>query len=179
VTKIECTSVINDDVYYQMTANPEVIVFREQMMADLELIRFREQFQAYLKSVPSEILGPLMLNNPGEKWRIMMIKSSGLILPKSLMNAIKQYEDKNQKEEEMINSVRLFLDDYNSSIQKTSHSKRDLYTSYRKWHDHHCDGKALSFKEFRLVIDQCQFSCNEKKSADALTYKLLKLSVII
>jgi len=69
---------------------------------DSEELKFRSLFNNYLKSVPSDILGPMMIEHPGEAWRVKLIKRSGLELPKRVAEAVERFDEKNEEREKYL-----------------------------------------------------------------------------
>lgn len=133
---------------------------------------FKGQFKQYLSTVAPEILGPIILNNPGEKWRIMMIKKSGIEIPPAVQKAI-EYQEKRDEE---IKIYREFLSDQqidkNSSSNLKGHILSELYNKFIEQYG------VGEFSKFKSIIIKIMREKQEIKSADNFTYAIMKFSVL-
>jgi hypothetical protein len=136
---------------------------------------FQEQFKKYFESVPSEVVGPIMANNPGEGWRVILIRQSKLRIPKRLEIMMNQYD----KLKEISNEGNQVYKEFISQHEVGSIDKK-LYGEFRVFcreygyanEDHYHKFKELL--EFSVENNRRQ---NMKKSP--FDYELMKLSVMV
>lgn len=128
---------------------------------------FQKQFKNYIEGIPSERLGQLIHNYPGEKWRILLIKESGIKLPDRLQQEIKSFD----KKEQYKNLIKDF------STGKDS-SERQLYTEFYSWCLENSVTRPKSFHEFKQILNETA-SDNLSTTCDKHTCALLKMIVLV
>jgi len=114
-----------------------------------EIKLFREKFNTYRQSLDKKEVDALMKKHPGEGWRVILIKQSGLELPSSLVKWIEQYDKNKQLEEERVNKIRMFLESpENEEIGNT-------YVKYKFWHmKNYCEVPDINIAAFKMIREQ-------------------------
>lgn len=112
-----------------------------------ELRLFREKFNTYRQSLDKKEVDNLMKKHPGEEWRIILIKQSGIDLPPSIIEAVRQYEDRKKIEDERINKIKLFLD------SEESKKIGNMYVKFKKWYSKNYSNETdITMIEFKEIV---------------------------
>ena len=90
---------------------------------------FKANFKDYLSTVPSDVLGPIMVENPDE-WIIIMIKKSGIELPVTIANAIQKYEINKYRVEQYLEQIRAFIKEKKNDNLIVDYN---LYKKFNTW----------------------------------------------
>lgn len=114
-----------------------------------ELRLFRENFNTYRQSLDKKEVDALMKKHPGEEWRIILIKQSGIELPPSIIEFVRQYEERKKIEDERVNKIKLFL---NSEEAKKI---GNMYIKFKNWHQetYHMEPDITMIK-FKEIVSQ-------------------------
>jgi len=139
-----------------------------------EEIKFRSEFQEYLKLVPSEILGPMIVENPGERWRIFMIKKSGIKLPRRVEEVVKEYENKQKKHDDYLTQLKTLIENEKDNLVIDI----NLYIKFKNWIiENGFDIEHHSFFDFKNAINS--ILKNRSSFKDPIDYELMKISILI
>ena len=129
---------------------------------------FKEKFKSYITDIPPEILGPIILANPGHEWRIIIIKQmqkDGIEIDKQILEEIKKYDN---------NSLKIYYDEqYNFA-----NAIKDEYSKFRDFHRENFSDKIPSSLDFKYFIKS-----KENIKANVLTdtysdFVIMKLSIL-
>ena len=127
---------------------------------------FRDQFKAYISKIPASELGPLIIMNPGEKWRIVILKrmlNEDYIIPDILQDKIEDLRE---------TSLEIWYKENPAYNDK-------LYSQFKTFHCENWPEKYIpSIREFKNFYDNITQKEIKLKNMSQQDFELMKLSLI-
>lgn len=112
-----------------------------------ELKLFRERFNTYRQNLDKKEVDNLMKKHPGEEWRIILIKQSGIDLPPSIIEAVRQHDERKIIEDEKINKVKCFL------ASEDAKEIGNMYVKFKKWYSKNYSNETdITMVEFKEIV---------------------------
>lgn len=112
-----------------------------------ELKLFRERFNTYRQNLDKKEVDNLMKKHPGEEWRIILIKQSGIDLPPSIIEAVRQHDERKIIEDEKLGKVKCFL------ASEDAKEIGNMYVKFKKWYSKNYSNETdITMVEFKEIV---------------------------
>lgn len=148
-----------------------------------ETIQLRKSFKKYIEGIPAKVLGPLIVRNPGEEWRRIvlneMIQKKVIDLSQEMTKKLKDYEYQKLASD---NLTKLCVDHFNDVKTNTAAFDGQLRSLKDYWNENQISTFECPTKRQILLMIEEEESKTKKeeklKHMTKLDFILLKMTVL-